>query len=70
MAIADGLTPNVDRISFRAGTAVITGGVAVTDVGIKADVGTLAGGSIYISCYDSGAIFVMRGTTWTQLTIN
>jgi len=70
MAQPNQLDPNIDRISFRNGTAVITGGVAVGDTAIKTDVGTLAPGSIYISCYNTGTIWVMQTTTWTQLTIS
>lgn len=70
MAQPNQLDPNVDRISFRNSTAVVTGGLAVGDTDIKTDVGTLAPGSIYISSYDSGAVWVMVSTTWTPLTIN
>jgi hypothetical protein len=69
MAIANGLNPNVDSISFRTGTAIITSGVAGSDAAIKLDVGTLAAGSIYIDS-NVGSVWVMVVTTWTKLTIN
>lgn len=70
MAIANGLNPNVNSISFRNNTAVVTGGTATTDTTIKADVGTLPAGSIYISSNGAGEIWIMQTTTWTKLTVN
>lgn len=71
MAQPNGLNPNVDRIGFRASSAVITGGVGYDDTTIKADVGTLSAPSIYIGSNSSTpGLWVMVGTTWTSLTIN
>jgi len=68
MAQPNQLNPNVDRISFRTGTAVITGGTGTSNATIFADVGSLATGSMYISY--AGTIWFMQGETWTQLTIS
>ena len=70
MAQPNQLNPNVDRISFRAGSAVITGGAGTSNATIAADVGSLAPGSIYISAVGTGTIWVMQTQTWTQLTIS
>jgi len=71
MPIPDGLSPNVDRISFRNGAGKITGGPGYDDTTIKADVGTLSAPSIYLgSDTNTPGVWVMVGTTWTKLTIN
>lgn len=68
MAQPNQLNPNIDRISFRTGSSVITGGAGTTHDTIVADVGTLITGSMYMS--HAGTVWFMQGVTWTQLTIN
>jgi hypothetical protein len=70
MATPNGLNPTFEKVNFRNNSAVITGGTATTDTNIKADVGTLPKGSIYISSNGAGEIWIMQTSTWTQLTVN
>lgn len=76
MAIPNALNPNVYELSFRHGTAVITGGTGITATEILDDVGgtaRLGKGSIYISSKGTSTttvIWVLLDTAWTPLTIN
>jgi hypothetical protein len=44
-------------------------GDAINDAGIKAEVGTLPNGSLYLSSSPTQPFFIMVGTTWTLLNI-
>lgn len=44
-------------------------GDAINDAGIKAEVGTLPNGSVYLSSSSTQPFFIMVGTTWTLLNI-
>lgn len=44
-------------------------GSAINDAGIKAEVGTLPNGSLYLSSSATQPFFVMVGTTWTLMNI-
>lgn len=76
MALSNALNPNVDRISFRHGTAVILAGIATTHQAIYLDVGgtaTLGCGSIYLSSggtQTTDVVWVLLPAKWTPLTIS
>jgi|LakMenEpi03Aug12_release.lakeMendotaPanAssembly.Ray.scaffolds.fasta_scaffold712993_2 hypothetical protein len=74
MSIVNGLNPNLKGVSFTSGTAYITGGVATGTAAIIADVkanlGEVANGSVYVSTAGNGELWILVSGTWTKLTIN
>lgn len=74
MALSNKLNPMFRGCSFGNGTAYITGGVASGTTAITADVkanlGPVGNGSVYISTSGNGEIWVLVNGTWTSLTIN
>ena len=74
MAISNGLNPNLNRVEFNNGTAVITGGIKTGHFDILADVGgtgAIGPGSIYISSVtNTGEVWILQNSVWTKLTVN
>jgi hypothetical protein len=81
MAQPNALNPNFDRISFRNGSFVVTGGVFTSATLINNDVGSigLAQGSLYLSSGGSGSIWMLvakgafpatPNVTWTQISVS
>lgn len=66
--IAEGNGIKITSYDNPVGVQIRTGS-AINDAGIKAEVGTLPNGSIYLSTSSTQPMFVMVGTTWTLLNI-
>ena len=64
---------NENGIKFSSATygngPEIRCGNQIDDTGIKAQVGTLPNGSLYLSSASAQPFFIMVGTTWTLLNI-
>lgn len=58
----------VKGIKLKGGMYIF-GGSATSNASIKLDVGTAPAGSLYLSSANNGEIWIMRTTTWTQITV-
>jgi hypothetical protein len=69
-----GLQPNFKGVQLSNSTCVITGGTTTGSVAIAAQIlgsiGVPADGSVYLSSYGAGEVWVKVAGVWTSLTIN
>ncbi len=68
MAQPNQLNPNIYSMSFRNGTAIISGGTATGTIVINGEVGTPAEGSLYMSTNAGGFLAMVINGKWQKIS--